>query len=79
MTDDPIFYPLIFTHLSERASTHPTDEDIVKLMMLRSPDGSRPVNDLGVGTDLAWRGVPISEEMAQAAWSRWNRRDKGTP
>lgn len=51
----------------------PTDAQIVGLMRLRG-NGMReqPRTELGAPVVLAWRGVPILEADAQAAWDRFH-------
>lgn len=53
------------------AMTDPTDADIVALMKLRG-NGTReqPRTELGTPVGIAWRGVGIMEQDAQAAWDR---------
>jgi len=60
-------------HPGVRAMTDPTDADIVALMKLRG-NGTReqPRTELGTPVGIAWRGVGILEQDAQAAWDRYH-------
>lgn len=50
----------------------PTDADIVALMKMRGNGTREQPKMMGAPVNLAWRGVGILEQDAQAAWDRFH-------